>query len=92
MLTRFKILLGVQIIAEFSVISKVVQIFSALRGSIPPFINISDGKMHEVKVCDFLLAEPGTFHIIDRGCLDFERLFAMNLTRAKTNRIVKRVY
>ena len=69
-----------------------------LRGAIPAFIHISDGKMHEVNVLDFLPTEPGAFYVMDRGYLDFERLYAMNLTgaffvtRAKTNMNAKRVY
>ena len=69
-----------------------------LRGAIPAFIHISDGKMHEVTVLDFLPTEPGAFYVMDRGYLDFERLYAMNLTgaffvtRAKTNMNAKRVY
>src|SRR5216684_234938 len=45
-----------------------------LRGNIPTFIHISDGKMHEVNILDQLLPEPGAFYIMDRGFLDFERL------------------
>ena len=45
-----------------------------LRGAIPAFIHISDGKMHEVNVRDFLPIEAGAFYIMDRGYLDFERL------------------
>src|SRR6267142_2788975 len=44
-----------------------------LRGNIPTFIHISDGKMHEVNILDQLLPEPGAFYIMDRGFLDFER-------------------
>ena len=42
-----------------------------LRGNIPSFIHISDGKMHEVNILDHLLPEPGAFYIMDRGFLDF---------------------
>jgi hypothetical protein len=45
-----------------------------LRGSIPSFIFISDGKLHEVNVLDQLVPEPGAFYVMDRGYLDFERL------------------
>ena len=48
-----------------------------LRGSVPTFIHISDGKMHDVNVLDLLLIEAGAFYIIDRGYLDFERLYAL---------------
>jgi len=69
-----------------------------LRGAIPTFIHISDGKMHEVNVLDFLPTELGSFYVMDRGYLDFERLCVMNLTgaffvtRAKKNMNAKRVY
>jgi hypothetical protein len=69
-----------------------------LRGAIPAFIHINDGKMLEVNVLDFLPTEPGAFYVKDRGYLDFERLYAMNqtgaffVTRAKTNMNAKRVY
>jgi hypothetical protein len=46
-----------------------------LRGNILVFIHISDGKMHEVNILDQLAPEPGAFYIVDRGFLDFERLF-----------------
>ena len=46
-----------------------------LRGNIPTFIHISDGKMHDVNILDQLLPEPGAFYIMDRGFLDFERLY-----------------
>jgi hypothetical protein len=49
-----------------------------LRGAIPAFILISDGKMSDVDVLDVLLAEPGAFYVMDRGYLDFQRLFAMH--------------
>ena len=45
-----------------------------LRGNIPSFIFISDGKMHDVKILDHLVPEPGAFYIMDRGYVDFERL------------------
>jgi len=69
-----------------------------LRGSIPAFIHISDGKMHEVNVLDQLLPEPGAFYIVDRGFLDFERLFRFHeagsffVIRAKCNLKVQRRY
>jgi len=49
-----------------------------LRGAIPTFIHISDGKMHDVDVLDLLLIEPGAFYIMDREYLDFERLYALD--------------
>jgi hypothetical protein len=69
-----------------------------LRGSIPAFIHISDGKMHEVNVLDSLVMEPGAFYVMDRGYLDFARLFQMHqacaffVTRAKSNMNARRVY
>src|SRR6202795_3222968 len=62
-----------------------------LRGNIPSFIHISDGKLHDVNVLDQLLPEPGAFYVMDRGYLDFERLHRLHLagaffvTRAKSN-------
>ena len=69
-----------------------------LRGSIPAFIHISDGKMHEVKVLDQLLIEAGAFYIMDRGYLDFSRLYnihqrgAFFVIRAKHNMDSRRLY
>ena len=69
-----------------------------LRGAIPAFIHISDGKMHEVNVLDFLPIEAGAFYVMDRGYLDFTRLYKMHqagaffVTRAKRNMNARRVY
>ena len=69
-----------------------------LRGSIPSFIHISDGKLHDVNVLDILPIEAGAFYIMDRGYLDFARLYAMHqrgaffVTRAKSNFNARRVY
>jgi hypothetical protein len=69
-----------------------------LRGNIPTFIHISNGKMHEVNILDQLLPEPGAFYIMDRGFLDFERLYRFHeagsffLTRGKRNLKVQRRY
>jgi hypothetical protein len=69
-----------------------------LRGNIPSFIHISDGKLHDVNVLDVLLPEPGAFYVMDRGYLDFERLHRLHLagaffvTRAKSNLKAKRRY
>ena len=49
-----------------------------LRGNIPTFIHVSDGKMHDVNVLDVLAPEPGAFYIMDRGYVDFERLFLLH--------------
>jgi len=69
-----------------------------LRGNIPAFIHISDGKTHEVKVLDMLPFEAGAFYVMDRGYLDFSRLFALHqagaffVTRAKRGMDARRVY
>ena len=69
-----------------------------LRGSIPTFIHITDGKTHEVNVLDDLLIEPAAFYLMDRGYLDFSRLFVIHqaqaffVTRAKSNTKFKRRY
>jgi hypothetical protein len=69
-----------------------------LRGNIPTFIHISDGKMHEVNVLDILVPEAGSFYIMDRGFTDFARWFTLNqalaffIIRAKSNLQFRRVY
>jgi hypothetical protein len=69
-----------------------------LRGSIPSFIHISDGKMHDVKALDLLIPEPGAIYVMDRGYVDFARLYALHLsgaffvTRAKSSLDAHRVY
>jgi hypothetical protein len=69
-----------------------------LRGNIPAFIHISDGKMHEVNILDQLHPEPGAFYVMDRGFLDFGRLFRLHeagsffVTRGKSNLKAKRRY
>jgi hypothetical protein len=69
-----------------------------LRGSIPTFIHVSDGTLHDVHVLDLLIIEAGAFYIMDRGYLDFERLYALDqaggffVTRAKRNLDARRVY
>ena len=69
-----------------------------LRGNIPAFIHISDGKTHEVNVLDMLAFEAGAFYVMDRGYLDFGRLFALHqtgaffVTRAKRGMDAHRVY
>jgi Domain of unknown function (DUF4372)/Transposase DDE domain len=68
-----------------------------LRGSIPSFVHISEGKLHDVNVLDLLIFEPGAFYVMDRGYLDFERLYLLHkagaffVTRAKSNFKFKRV-
>jgi len=69
-----------------------------LRGNIPAFIHISDGKMGDVKVLDILPIEAGAFYIMDRGYLDFARLYKLHqagaffVTRAKRGMNARRVY
>ena len=69
-----------------------------LRGSIPAFIHVSDGKMHEVNVLDILPVEAGAFYVMDRGYLDFARLYNMHqagaffVTRTKRGMDARRVY
>ena len=68
-----------------------------LRGSIPAFIHVSDGKLHDVNVLDLLPVEAGAFYVMDRGYVDFERLYVMHqagaffVTRAKAGMDARRV-
>jgi len=69
-----------------------------LRGNIPTFIYISDGKLHDVNVLDQLLPEPGAFYVMDRGYVDYARLHRLHeagsffVTRAKSNLKAQRRY
>ncbi|MBR9682787.1 MAG: IS4 family transposase [Candidatus Aenigmarchaeota archaeon] len=69
-----------------------------LRGSIPTFIEITDGKVHDVNILDLLILEPGAFYIMDRAYLDFERLYHMHqclsyfVIRQKHNFNYRRLY
>ena len=69
-----------------------------LRGAIPSFIHISDGKLHDVNVLDILPVDAGAFYVMDRGYLDFARLYTLHqagaffVTRAKRNLNARRVY
>ena len=69
-----------------------------LRGDIPTFIWITDGKVHDVNVLDHLIPEPGAIYIMDRAYLDFQRLYQMHqnsaifVTRSKTNAGLRRIY
>jgi hypothetical protein len=69
-----------------------------LRGAIPSFIHISDGKLHDVNVLDLLIPEAGAIYVMDRGYLDFERLHVLHqagaffVTRAKSNLDARRLY
>jgi len=69
-----------------------------LRGSIPSFIKITDGKTHDMRVLDDLIPEPGCFYILDRGYVDYGRLFALHqnqaffVIRAKSNLQCSRLF
>jgi hypothetical protein len=69
-----------------------------LRGSIPSFIHVSDGKLHDVHALDLLVPEPGAIYVMDRGYVDFGRLHVLHLagaffvTRIKSNMDFHRVY
>lgn len=69
-----------------------------LRGSIPTFLRITDGKVGDLKILDVLIPEPGSIYVMDRGYLDFERLYRLTLaraifvTRAKKNTAFRRIY
>lgn len=69
-----------------------------LRGAIPAFIHISDGKLHDVNVLDMLSLEAGAFYVMDRGYVDFARLYTLHqagaffVTRAKSPMDARRVY
>ena len=69
-----------------------------LRGNIPAFVHISEAKPHDADVLDLLVPEPGAFHVMDRGHIDFERLFLLHnlgaffVVRAKSNLKFRRRY
>jgi hypothetical protein len=69
-----------------------------LRGDIPTFIWITDGKVHDVNVLDHLIPEPGAIYVMDRAYLDFQRLYQLHqssavfVTRSKTNTALRRIY
>ena len=69
-----------------------------LRGSIPSFIAITEAKLHDVNILDTLVPEPGAIYVMDRGYLDFERLYALHqapaffVTRSKSNTDLRRLY
>jgi hypothetical protein len=69
-----------------------------LRGSIPSFISVTEGNVHDVNVLDELIPEPGAFYIMDRAYLDFERLYLLNqymaffIIRSKSNTRFRRLY
>ena len=69
-----------------------------LRGNIPSFIAITDGKVHDVNILDLLIPEPGSIYVMDKAYLDFRRLYEFNqcaaffVVRAKSNTQLKRLY
>jgi hypothetical protein len=69
-----------------------------LRGSIPTFIEITDGLVHDVNVLDLLLIEAGAFYVMDKGYIDYDRLYTITrasayfVTRAKDNFAYRRLY
>jgi hypothetical protein len=69
-----------------------------LRGNIPSFISITEGKVHDVNILDELIPEPGSVYIMDRGYLDFERLYLLHqcmaffIIRSKRNTQFRRLY
>ncbi len=69
-----------------------------LQGNIPAFIEITDGKVHDVNILDILPIEPGSYYVMDRGYLDYDRLFTLHqskaffVTRTKINSQLKRRY
>ena len=69
-----------------------------LRGNIPSFVDITDGKIHDVNILDALIPEPGAIYVMDKAYLDYTRLYSLHqnaayfVTRAKTNTQLKRLY
>ena len=86
--------------ANFRTAKAAVKLHTLLdvRGAIPSFIHISDGKLHDVNVLDMLMLEAGAFYVMDRAYLDFQRLYTVHqagsffVTRAKSNLDARRVY
>jgi hypothetical protein len=86
--------------AKFRTAKAAVKLHTLLdiRGSIPTFIHVSDGKFHDVNVLDLLITEPGAFYVMDRAYVNFDRLHAMHqtgsffLTRTRSNAVFRRVY
>src|SRR5260370_25380844 len=69
-----------------------------LRGNIPTFIRVTDGKVHDVNMLDEIMPAAGAFYVMDRGYIDFERLFVLTLisafflVRTKSNVLLQRRY
>ena len=86
--------------AEFRQTKSAIKLHTLLdlRGSIPTFIYISDGKLHEVNILDDLMLEAGAIYVMDRGYLDFFRLYRLTkacaffVIRAKSNLACRRIY
>ena len=86
--------------AEFRKSKAAIKLHTLLdiRGNIPTFIHITDGKVHDVNILDLLVFEAGSFYIMDRAYLDFSRLYSMHqqrsffVIRAKSNLKFRRIY
>ena len=86
--------------APFSATTAAVKMHTLLdlRGNIPSFIHVTDGKVHDVNILDQLIPEAGAFYIVDRGYLDYRRLYRLHqagaffVTRAKKNTNAQRRY
>jgi hypothetical protein len=86
--------------APFRATKAAVKVHTLLdaRGSIPAFIHVSDGRLHDIHVLDMLAFEPGAFYVVDRGYQDFGRFYAIHqagaffVTRAKVRMDARRVY
>jgi hypothetical protein len=86
--------------AEFRATKAAIKLHTLLdlRGNIPAFIHISEGKVHDVNILDFIAFEAGSFYVMDRAYVDFTRLYSMNqqraffVTRAKSNLKFRRIY
>ena len=86
--------------AQFRKYKSAVKLHTLLdiRGSIPTFIDITSGATHDVNVLDVLLPEAGSFYVMDKGYIDYERLHQLNtahsffVTRAKSNLRYRRLY
>jgi len=86
--------------AKFQKLKAAVKLHTALdlRGSIPTFIKITDGKIYDTCILDELIPEPGCFYIMDRGYFDLARLYTLNLFKAffvirgKSNLQFRRIY
>ena len=69
-----------------------------LHGNIPTFIRVTSGDVHDVNILDEIMPEAGAFYVMDRGCIDFQRLFVFTLSsaffvvRTKSNVLLQRRY